>query len=52
MIGAFLFGTILVFVGSLMAIYIGNKKRIQLKEVRMKLELRLNSGIEGISADT
>jgi hypothetical protein len=41
MLGAFLFGTILVFIGSLMAIYVGNKKRIQLKETRVKLNLTL-----------
>ena len=41
MLGAFLFGTILVFVGSLMAIYVGNKKRIQLKEAREKLNLSI-----------
>ena len=39
MIGAFLFGTILVFFGSLAAIYIGNKKRVQLKKVREQLNL-------------
>jgi len=41
LLGAFLFGTILVFVGSLMAIYTGNKKRIQLNEARAKLHLSL-----------
>ncbi len=39
MIGAFLFGTILVFFGSLMAIYVGNKKRVQFKNAREKLNL-------------
>ncbi|MFW9833762.1 MAG: hypothetical protein ACFFEK_07195, partial [Candidatus Thorarchaeota archaeon] len=39
MIGAFLFGTILVFFGALAAIYIGNKKRVQLKKIREKLNL-------------
>jgi hypothetical protein len=51
MIGAFLFGTILVFIGSLMAIFVGNKKRKQLKEVRIKLDLSIKSGIEGITED-
>lgn len=41
MLGAFLFGTILVFVGSLMAIYVGNKKRVQLNEIREKLHLSI-----------
>ncbi len=41
MLGAFLFGTILVFIGALMAIYVGNKKRVQLKETREKLQLSL-----------
>ena len=41
MLGAFLFGTILVFFGSLMAIYVGNKKRVQLKDARDKLQLSL-----------
>ncbi|MFW9796379.1 MAG: hypothetical protein ACFFE2_05010 [Candidatus Thorarchaeota archaeon] len=41
MIGAFLLGTILVFVGSLMAIFIGNKKRKQLKAAREKLNLSI-----------
>ena len=48
MIGAFLFGTILVFIGSLMAIFIGNKKRVQLKEAREKLNLSLKEGIEDL----
>jgi DNA-directed RNA polymerase subunit RPC12/RpoP len=46
MLGAFLFGTILVFVGSLMAIYVGNKKRIQLKKTREKLNLSIKPEIE------
>ncbi len=41
MITAFLIGTILVFVGSLMAIYVGNKKRIQFKDAREKLHLSI-----------
>ncbi|TET10361.1 MAG: hypothetical protein E3J86_05930 [Candidatus Thorarchaeota archaeon] len=41
LLGAFLFGTILVFTGSLMAMYVGNKKRTQLKEAREKLHLSL-----------
>jgi len=49
MIGAFLFGTILVFFGSLAAIYVGNKKRIQLKEAREKLHLSIKPGIEGLT---
>lgn len=39
LLGAFLFGTILVFIGSLMAIYVGNKKRKQFKGAREKLNL-------------
>jgi len=38
---AFLFGAILVFVGSLGAIYIGNKKRIQMKRARQQLNLTI-----------
>jgi DNA-directed RNA polymerase subunit RPC12/RpoP len=49
MIGAFLFGTILVFFGSLAAIYIGNKKRKQLKRVREQLNLSIRSEIDGLS---
>ncbi|MHA1949516.1 MAG: B-box zinc finger protein [Candidatus Thorarchaeota archaeon] len=41
LLGAFLFGTILVFTGSLMAMFVGNKKRKQLKEAREKLHLTL-----------
>jgi hypothetical protein len=48
MLGAFLFGTFLVFIGSLMAIYIGNKKRIQLKETREKLHLSIKPGLEDL----
>ena len=44
MICAFLLGTILVFIGSLMAIYVGNKKRVQLKKARIKLNLTLDKG--------
>lgn len=36
---AFLFGAILVFVGSLGAIFIGNKKRVQMKRARRQLNL-------------
>ena len=49
MLGAFLFGTILVFVGALMAIYVGNKKRIQLNETREKLHLSIKPGIEALT---
>ena len=49
MIGAFLFGTILVFVGSLMAIFIGNKKRVQLKEARERLNLSLKERIADLA---
>ena len=38
---AFLFGAILVFAGSLGAIYIGNKKRVQLKRARHLLNLTI-----------
>ncbi len=48
LIAAFLFGTILVFFGSLMAIYIGNKKRVQLKKAREKLNLSIKEGIESL----
>lgn len=49
MIGAFLFGTILVFVGSLMAIFVGNKKRVQLRDARERLNLSLKNGIERLT---
>ncbi len=52
MLGAFLFGTIFVFVGSLMAIYTGNKKRIQLKEAREKLQLSVKQGLESLSKNS
>jgi hypothetical protein len=39
LLASFLLGTILVFIGSLMAIYVGNKKRIQLKNAREQLGL-------------
>ncbi len=48
LIAAFLFGTILVFFGSLMAIYVGNKKRVQLKETREKLNLSIRDEIESL----
>ena len=48
---AFLFGTILVFVGSLMAIYIGNKKRVQLKEIREKLNLSIKEEFDDLKRD-
>jgi hypothetical protein len=41
LLASFLLGTILVFAGSLMAIYNGNKKRVQLKRAREKLGLSL-----------
>jgi hypothetical protein len=48
LVAAFLFGTILVFFGSLMAIYVGNKKRVQLKETREKLNLSIKDEIESL----
>ena len=51
LLGAFLFGTILVFIGSLMAIYVGNKKRKQFKEAREKLHLSLKPGIEELTSN-
>ncbi|RLI56633.1 MAG: hypothetical protein DRO87_03970 [Candidatus Thorarchaeota archaeon] len=39
LLAAFLTGTVLVFIGSLMAIYIGNKKRIQLNNAKKQLGL-------------
>jgi hypothetical protein len=50
LLGAFLFGTILVFIGSLMAMYVGNKKRMQFKEAREKLHLSLKPGVEDMSS--
>lgn len=50
LLGAFLFGTILVFIGSLMAIYTGNKKRIQLTKAREKLHLSLKLGIDELAS--
>jgi len=38
---AFLFGTLLVFIGSLAAIYIGNKKRKQMNRARHQLNLSI-----------
>ncbi|MFX1483651.1 MAG: hypothetical protein ACFFCP_10720 [Promethearchaeota archaeon] len=46
LLGAFLFGTILVFFGSLMAIYVGNKKRKQLKTARDTLKLSVRPELE------
>ena len=43
---AFLFGTILVFFGSLAAIYIGNKKRLQMKRARRQLNLTIKREFE------
>jgi hypothetical protein len=40
LLAAFLFATILVFVGSLMAVYIGYKKRSQVKDAYAKLGLK------------
>ena len=39
LLGSFLFATILVFVGSLMAIAIGSKKRSQINQAKEKLGL-------------
>jgi hypothetical protein len=39
LLSAFTFGAFLILVGSVGAIYIGNKKRIQLKHAREKLGL-------------
>jgi len=50
LLGAFLFGTILVFIGSLMAIFVGNKKRKQLKDAREKLHLSLKQSLEELSS--
>ncbi len=50
LLGAFLFGTILVFIGSLMAIFVGNKKRKQLKDAREKLHLSLTRSLEELSS--
>jgi hypothetical protein len=41
LLAAFLLGTILVFTGSLGAIYIGNKKRVQLNKARAQLNLSI-----------
>ncbi|TFG31574.1 hypothetical protein EU528_05805 [Candidatus Thorarchaeota archaeon] len=43
---ALLFGTLLVFVGSLGAIYVGNKKRVQMKNARKQLNLSIQHEIE------
>jgi hypothetical protein len=43
---AFLTGTILVFFGSLAAIYIGNKKRLQMKRARHQLNLTIKREFE------
>ena len=48
---AFLFGAILVFVGSLAAIYIGNKKRLQMKRARHQLNLTIKRGFVELRAD-
>ncbi|MHA2027300.1 MAG: B-box zinc finger protein [Candidatus Thorarchaeota archaeon] len=45
LLGAFLFGTILVFIGSLMAMYVGNRKRNQFRMAREKLHLSLKPGL-------
>jgi len=43
---AFLFGTLLVFIGSLGAIYIGNKKRIQMNNARHQLNLSIKRELD------
>ncbi|TFG99724.1 hypothetical protein E4H12_01625 [Candidatus Thorarchaeota archaeon] len=43
---AFLFGTLLVFIGSLGAIYVGNKKRVQLNQARKQLNLQIRKGFK------
>ncbi len=52
LLGAFLFGTILVFIGSLMAIYVGNKKRNQLRIAREKLQLSLKQQLENFRSSS
>jgi hypothetical protein len=51
LLGAFLFGTILVFIGSLMAMYVGNKKRKQFRDAREKLQLSLKPGIKELTSN-
>ncbi|MGY5858111.1 MAG: B-box zinc finger protein [Candidatus Thorarchaeota archaeon] len=46
LLGAFLFGAILVFMGSLAAIYIGNKKRKQMNRARHQLNLSIKQEFE------
>lgn len=48
---AFLFGTLLVFIGSLGAIYIGNKKRRQMKNARRQLNLTIKQEFEKLSME-
>lgn len=48
---AFSFGALLVLIGSLGAIYIGNKKRIQMKKARKQLGLSVEKSLEKIADD-
>ena len=48
LLAAFLFGTMLVFIGSLGAIYIGNKKRIQMNRAMDQLNLSTKRALEKI----
>lgn len=45
---AFLFGTILVFIGSLGAIYNGNKKRVQMNKAMDKLNLSIQKEMKSL----